>query len=422
MLDISVIIPVYNSEKYLNDCLDSILSQDLSNIEVICWDDGSTDNSRQILVDYEARDSRVVVLGGTNNLGQAYARNQGISVAKGKYIFFVDADDMVKPNALQEMKINMDNHNIDGLLFDADVIYECDEMKNYLISKKREHEYNGIFTGSVLFARLLSYQEYDMVVWRQCWKRDYLIKNNIFFQDETAPHEDNLFTFKAILCAPRMSLIHKSLYTHRRRKGSSTASNITPQRFISHFLVYCETVKFIYEKSLNINSACGVMDDIYKYILSRKNLVKKYLVNLFHQGVSIQEIEFNIFDKLTFYMYFNQDYKYIDEFFVVGILHKIRNYKHIIVYGAGYIGRDTVAMLIEYGFNNFYVSVTELQGNNHLINMEIHEIKSLQPIQRDSFVLIAAQYKHYPIMRQNLITLGFKNYCHVLYPGERKIW
>ena len=92
MIKVSVIIPVYNTEKYLRNCLNSIITQTLIEIEIICINDGSTDSSLEILREYAQRDDRFVLISQTNK-GQSFARNKGIDVARGEYIAFVDSDD-----------------------------------------------------------------------------------------------------------------------------------------------------------------------------------------------------------------------------------------------------------------------------------------------------------------------------------------
>ena len=98
---VSVIIPVYNVEKYLRECIDSILNQTLHELELICVDDGSTDGSLEILQAYEKKDNRVTVLT-QHNQGAGAARNKGLQIAKGEYLSFLDADDFFAPGMLEE--------------------------------------------------------------------------------------------------------------------------------------------------------------------------------------------------------------------------------------------------------------------------------------------------------------------------------
>lgn len=109
---ISVIIPVYNVEKYLEQCLDSVINQNLQDIEIICVDDGSTDNSPSILEKFSSKDNRIKIFSKENG-GQASARNLGIKKAKGKYIAFVDSDDFIKEDMFVKLYDVAENNNLD---------------------------------------------------------------------------------------------------------------------------------------------------------------------------------------------------------------------------------------------------------------------------------------------------------------------
>ena len=116
MIKISIIVPVYNTEKYLGVCLDSLISQTYKDIEIICVDDGSTDNSLQILNDYAAKDSRIKILT-QKNQGPSVARNLGLEKAKGEYITFVDSDDWVSIDMCEKIYSKAIDTNADLVLF-----------------------------------------------------------------------------------------------------------------------------------------------------------------------------------------------------------------------------------------------------------------------------------------------------------------
>jgi glycosyltransferase involved in cell wall biosynthesis len=113
MSKISIIIPVYNASNFLVRCLDSVLSQTLSDIEVICIDDCSSDNSFEILKDYVQKDSRIKVYKNEQNIGQGLTRNKGIDFANGEYIAFVDSDDWIEPNMYEVLYSNTSNKKYD---------------------------------------------------------------------------------------------------------------------------------------------------------------------------------------------------------------------------------------------------------------------------------------------------------------------
>ena len=140
---VSVIVPVYNTSKYLRQCLDSIQAQTLKEIEIICVDDGSTDNSMEILLEKELEDSRICILQQKNRGGGA-ARNLGMSIAKGKYLSFLDSDDFFEPTMLEEAYTAAEKHNADITIYSYHIFYDGsklyskikDGINNYYLPKK----------------------------------------------------------------------------------------------------------------------------------------------------------------------------------------------------------------------------------------------------------------------------------------------
>ena len=142
--EISVIIPVYNAEKFIIKCLDSVINQTFQDIEIICIDDCSTDNSKQILKDFASKDSRIKTIFFDKNKKQGGARNAGLDIAQGKYVTFVDADDYIEPTMLEKMyKAAERNYcdlviaNIKNVALDENSNNLKDKIDIYYDSKKR---------------------------------------------------------------------------------------------------------------------------------------------------------------------------------------------------------------------------------------------------------------------------------------------
>ena len=123
MTKVTVLVAVYNASAFLSDCLDSLLNQTLRDIQVICIDDCSTDRSLEILQDYAQRDNRIEVIRLNENHGQAYARNEGLKMAKGQYVCFLDADDWFAEDALELAVSEFEKESIDAVLFDVSMDY-----------------------------------------------------------------------------------------------------------------------------------------------------------------------------------------------------------------------------------------------------------------------------------------------------------
>lgn len=209
----SIIIPVFNVENYLHQCLDSVIEQDFDNYEVICVNDGSTDESPQILKEYEQKYNQIKVIHQTNK-GLSAARNRGINASKGDYILFLDSDDWLETNALSILKKNLSDEDL--LCFSGSLFYEDSGLlikdSGYSDTNLSGWEYyNKYVTKPVKF-------HFVCVVLR-LYRRDYLFKNKLFFK-EGIFHEDNLFTPLACYFANKVSVINESLYVYRQRVGS----------------------------------------------------------------------------------------------------------------------------------------------------------------------------------------------------------
>ena len=221
MVKISVIIPTYNVEEYIEDCLNSIINQTFKDMEIICINDGSQDNTLKILKEYETKDSRIKVID-QKNKGAGSARNAGLNIAKGEYILFIDADDFIELNTLTELYGLAKEKNTDLIIF---------KSKNFINNPNEpfEEKYNEMeqipssFKNKVFsFKDLLKdFSRIDVTIWTKFFKHD-LIENVRF--DEDVIFEDNLFTIDYIFNAHRIYFYDKQLH-HRRLRPNSLITN-----------------------------------------------------------------------------------------------------------------------------------------------------------------------------------------------------
>lgn len=219
---VSVIIPVYNTEPYLEECLESACNQTLKSLEIICVDDGSTDKSLSILKKFADQDSRIRVISQANQ-GASHARNVGIQQAKGKFIYFLDSDDYLAPEALETLVNTMEARELEILLFNANVFGEGGVEENRLQNEKgyfrRVHDYPTVCKGENLFRMLMENQEYTASVPLILTTSTFLKDNSLLFYDDII-HEDELFVFECLLLAFKAGYINKSFYYRRVRQGS----------------------------------------------------------------------------------------------------------------------------------------------------------------------------------------------------------
>ena len=219
---ISVIIPVYNVQEYLHECIDSVLHQTMQDFEIICIDDGSTDASGLILQEYKKADDRVKLFFQTNE-GASAARNVGIKAAQGEYIYFLDSDDYIEPDTLETACKELDAKNLDIVYFDTVAFGEAGINQDVVDTKNlrytRNCAYTEIYTGEALLCKMLANRDYIGLVWKQVIRRDFLRKNQVWFYDGII-HEDELFTLQTMLLAPRVAYIHQ-VFHHRRLRENS---------------------------------------------------------------------------------------------------------------------------------------------------------------------------------------------------------
>lgn len=236
--DISIILPVYNVAPFLERCLDSLLAQHCQKMEIIAINDGSTDNSLEILEHYSAR-SAVLKIVNQENKGLAAVRNTGMSLATGKYIYCVDSDDYLAPKCVETIINEMDRHQLDALFFSTHL--ECEEDPLYLqsassyyqrprtvINKKLDAQ--SFFT-TCISERVKNAQGYSVVIWGYAWRREQYPG----LRFHTRYYEDEYFTTALLLGRPKAKVrcIADRLYHHRLRSGSITTSTDKVKRTLA---------------------------------------------------------------------------------------------------------------------------------------------------------------------------------------------
>ncbi|MDO5553870.1 MAG: glycosyltransferase [Planctomycetia bacterium] len=212
---ISVIVPVYNVAEWLEECLDSILNQTFQDLEVICVNDGSTDNSPDILKEYAAKDSRITIIH-QENKGLSEARNTGMKVAKGDYILFVDSDDYIAVNLCELAIQNADSTGADMIMFEY---YTIDNGKKTSLPLLQT---NAVYTQDE--ERVKTVVENNWSVWKFLWKTSFLRTNHLHFI-AGIHFEDVPFSIKAAVLANKLATINASLYYYRIRETSITNIN-----------------------------------------------------------------------------------------------------------------------------------------------------------------------------------------------------
>lgn len=225
MKKISVIVPVYNIEKYLNDCIDSLINQTYKNIEILLIDDGSKDNSGNICDEYAQKDSRIKVIHQENG-GLSKARNTGLDNASGEYIMFCDSDDLFTPIACEVLLNEIESKNADYVIANYQ---NCDEDGTLW--------HNPVFDKEKFKNFRLSIKDYihsfyimNSGVWNKIFRKSFIDKLNLRFI-EKLPAEDAMFTTYCFIKAKSVYYINDIVYLYRQREGDSISTNANVKYF-----------------------------------------------------------------------------------------------------------------------------------------------------------------------------------------------
>ena len=211
---ISIVVPVYNVEKYLPRCIESILNQTYKNWEAIFVNDGSIDNSLEILKNYQKKDNRIKIIDKKNE-GTGAARNDGINESKGKYITFLDSDDWYEKNFLEKLYNNLKENNSDVSMCNPKMVYD-DVLKNKGINTFYFKCINLKETPEKIL-RILSMP----ISCSKLYKKDIIISNSIFYPNYSFG-EDVEFLYKIFSVIEKVSKIEDYLYNYYQREDSAT--------------------------------------------------------------------------------------------------------------------------------------------------------------------------------------------------------
>lgn len=275
---ISIIIPVYNVEKYVRRCLDSITLQTYTNLEIIIVNDGSTDNSKNICEEYVSKDNRIKMIN-QNNFGLSSARNVGIELANGKYIAFVDSDDFVDLNYIKSMYDEASINNTDIVCCDFNYIDE-DDKKWTRIDRDNKYYFNMEAIDDIIIGK----QYTEVMTWNKLYKLDLFITNNIRFPVGKL-NEDNFTTYKLYYYSNKISLINDKLYYYFQRKNSIMNSKFNIKR-LDILEVTFEMREFFKDKNIDLNDKI----DSYDFAI-KSNLLNKMIRDNFNGSEKIKLID-----------------------------------------------------------------------------------------------------------------------------------
>ncbi len=222
IIKVSIIVPVYNSESYLNECINSLLSQTLKEIEIILINDGSKDKSLEILNNFALKDSRIIIISKVNNTGMSDARNLGLDISHGEYIGFVDSDDYIQKETYEIAYKAAKKDNIDVVEFQYVNYYERKKIKPIINNN------NFDINGNIKEIKEC-WEEIKIEIWSKIYKNEFINKYNIRFVHDLYG-EDFCFNLMVFPRIKNIKFIPGIFYIYRRRKGQ-----LTKQNFLNKF-------------------------------------------------------------------------------------------------------------------------------------------------------------------------------------------
>ncbi|MDR0723948.1 MAG: glycosyltransferase [Endomicrobium sp.] len=299
MPKISIIIPIYNVEKYIKQCLESIISQSLKDIEILCIDDCGTDSSIKIVESFAKKDSRIKIIQLDKNKGLGAARNVGIKNSNGKYIIFVDSDDYIDPNLLEIAYAKIEKLQLDSVWYNVKLFNDTKKSftkDNYFLKT----------SAGILNITPNNINKFTVIACNKIYRTSVIKKNNIMFS-ENILFEDLEFYYKFFTKSKETYFINKHLYIYRLRPNSILSSKKNREdifkaiKNVYYYLLKEEIFETYKESFIQLIVQSIERSDNVKQIIP-------YVINLLNQinfPRQYQKDKKGLYDFLNYIVYFN---------------------------------------------------------------------------------------------------------------------
>ena len=406
MCKISVIIPVYNVECYLEQCLNSVLDQSFTEFEIICVDDCSTDGSLNILRKYAERDKRIQILQNNENkinMGPSLSRNKGVENARGKYIYMLDSDDWLMPEALQILWEKAEKYNSDVILFNSSISAEGTGLGGTSVDWNMESLYETVMTGEEAFSDIIERNTWSSAVWRQFWRKNFLEDSKIKFEDKTKA-EDWIFTTETLLCAGKVVFINEVLHNYRRRTSSLSFTH-DADMMKYYALNYMSMLQFwmLHDFSRRTNASIKIhMNNLVRTIQS----MHVQFADVFSSEMFDKPIEQHLYELMIglgqlFFLEKNPDKEFID---------KLKQFKNIYIYGAAGYAIEMYEQLKIWNINVKGFVVTGFTKANSIYNLPVCRLEDICLDNDEVIFVLGITSKNRKDVIDNLEIHGFNNY------------
>ncbi|OBR63540.1 hypothetical protein A7K91_06185 [Paenibacillus oryzae] len=422
MCKVSVIVPVYNGEQYINECMQSILSQTLADIEIICINDGSVDGTADILDTCAEKDSRVRVVH-KGNSGYGHSVNIGFDLAKGQYVGVVEADDYIDKEMYLHLYEEAKIKDADFVKADFHMFYGDGTSRKFVFRPLFERE-----SDKDMYNRVVNYEEdirvlnNYVVTWAGIYKRDFIKQNHIYHNETPgAAYQDNGFWYQVMLHSKKALFINKPYYFVRRDNDSSSIYN--PQKIFCTNDEYEFIRSFIRSQKRNVEILLqfqwGNLFRIHENDMMRisgefHKMFAERFRNEFLTAIEKREFaadQLSQAEQIRLNLLLGNCDSYIEKYFSFGShsLQRIEQANHIAIYGGKWNGKRVLSILRNHGYLDklLGIVVSNLEGKDEVIDRIF--LKEIQGIdyETDTLFILAAQEKHQDDMIRQLKERGY---------------
>ena len=424
MPKVSILIPIYNVEKYLRQCLESVINQTLKDIEIICINDGSTDNSPEIIKEFAAKDSRIKVID-KQNTGYGHSMNCGLKMAQGEYIGIIESDDFTELNMFEVLY----NH---AKKSDAEIVrsnhFEQVDKHFKFLEIFHQDTYNQIFTPRLQNYKFFSRQ---VAVWSGIYKRDFLSKNEIYFTETPgASYQDISFAFKAFSCVDRLLLI-KDAFVHYRIDNPNSSVK-SKQKVYCIFDEFDEIERFLAKRKDLFNPCRYIFESMIKFqrceyhfgrIYTRfkfdffqrmvgefsKDNDAGYLDKNYWNEKKWQDVQQLLNDKeKLFYNMYEREQRL--SFYANGFFEKIKQYDNLYLYGAGKMACNLLFKLFQNKLHIKGIAVSNMQDNPlNIMGVPVTSLSESNINKERDVILISIKEEYQYEVLYKLQSEGYKN-------------
>lgn len=402
---ISFIVPALNEEDRIGRCLDSILSQKNKNIEIIAVNDGSNDNTLNILLDYQSKYDNVICLNNEKTEGLSFSRNRALEMAQGRYVWFVDGDDYIRSDSIDILQ-NAIEKEVDLELIYFDLLFrKGDTIQEAYLTDETTQQYLG--KGTEVFCLLSKDKNMRASACCGIYSRSFLKRNNIQFV-EGVMGEDACFSMKAMLLAKQVMYLREALYIYHRSQDSITTTTSDVKFFEGTFVAYCDMKEFYESNEWSEDVGWAIVNYIGEYYrIAREKYNERDALEI---QQFIKSLKYSYF--IQFQLFFGIEADYKGEKISNAVWRQIEKEKRIIVYGAGRMSRYFLYQLMM----KKNIIVEQIVVSEYLVDTPIalygHEVLEIDGsnMDKDTLVVVATEKSHYSDIFSTLKKNGFNKY------------